>query len=230
MAALISGSIRAVVFDAVGTLIHPEPSAATVYTEAARRFGSQLGEAAIAPRFAAAFARQEAADRAAGWRTSEAREVARWRAIVAEVLDDVRDPEACFQYLYGHFARPSAWRSEPDAAGTFARLSGRGYRLAIASNFDSRLPGVLAADAFRGVPIVVSATVGWRKPARAFFQAVCHTVAAEAGEMLYVGDDLSNDYEGARAAGSAAVLFDPRGKASSGVTCLARLADMLPAT
>src|SRR4051794_29016008 len=35
--------IRAVVFDAVGTLIHPEPSAAAVYTAFGRQFGSCLG-------------------------------------------------------------------------------------------------------------------------------------------------------------------------------------------
>ncbi len=56
-------AIRAVFFDAVGTLIHPEPSAAKVYGEIGRRFGSRYSAAAIATRFVAAFRKQEDFDR-----------------------------------------------------------------------------------------------------------------------------------------------------------------------
>src|SRR5438067_2160826 len=83
--------IRAVAFDAVGTLIHPEPSAAEVYASIGRRFGSRLEVAEIRTRFRAAFAEQEVIDRASGWVTSEERERHRWQDIVARVLDDVRD-------------------------------------------------------------------------------------------------------------------------------------------
>ena len=38
-----AGAIRAVFFDAVGTLIHPEPAAATVYARIGQRFGTRLG-------------------------------------------------------------------------------------------------------------------------------------------------------------------------------------------
>ena len=47
--------VRAVVFDAVGTVIHPEPRAPVVYAEAARRFGSKRTVDEITPRFIAAF-------------------------------------------------------------------------------------------------------------------------------------------------------------------------------
>src|SRR5207302_1039003 len=49
--------VRAVFFDAVGTLIHPEPPAGAVYAEVGRRHGSRLTAAEIARRFAAAFRR-----------------------------------------------------------------------------------------------------------------------------------------------------------------------------
>ena len=81
---LVPPGTRAVFFDAVGTLIHPDPPAPSVYAEAARRFGSRLDLPAVAARFRAAFRRQEELDHAGGLRTDEAREVARWRAIVAE--------------------------------------------------------------------------------------------------------------------------------------------------
>jgi putative hydrolase of the HAD superfamily len=214
---LIPPETRAAVFDAVGTLIHPDPPAAAVYAAAGHRFGSKLGEREIAARFAAAFGRQEAIDRARGLRTDEAREETRWRAIVAEVLDDVTDPEACFRHLYEHFARPSAWRAEPDAGATLARLARRGYRLGIASNFDHRLRRVLAGGEFRDLPLVISAEVGWRKPSAAFFAAVSRTLGVEPRQLLYVGDDPENDYERARAAGCGAILFDPRDRARADV-------------
>ena len=69
--------IRAIYFDAVGTLIHPEPAAHRVYSEAGRRHGSLLSPEEIRVRFGHAFRRQEEADRTSGWRTSEARETLR---------------------------------------------------------------------------------------------------------------------------------------------------------
>lgn len=203
--------IRAWFFDAVGTLIRPEPSAAAVYAEVGRRHGSRLSEDVIAHRFRAAFRAEEAADCAAGWRTSEAREVERWRRIVGRVLDDVTDPEAVFCELWDHFARSGAWRCEPEAADVLAMVERLGVVLGVASNFDRRLRAVLA-----GIPelallrhVVVSSEVGWRKPSPEFFGALLRVAAFEAEEVLLVGDDVGNDFEGARAAGLATVLYDP---------------------
>jgi putative hydrolase of the HAD superfamily len=203
--------IAAVYFDAVGTLLHPEPPAAAVYAAAARRFGSRLDLPTIAARFAAAFRRQEGLDVAAGLRTEEAREVARWRAIVGEVLDDASDPEKCFEELYAHFARPLAWRCAPGTAAVLGELDRRGYVLGIASNFDHRLRGVVA-----GLPelrpvrhLVISTEVGWRKPAAVFFRAVVDRVGRAPPQVLFVGDDPVNDLEGARRAGLRALLVSP---------------------
>lgn len=201
--------IRAWFFDAVGTLIHPEPPAATVYAEVGRRHGSLLDAAVIAARFREAFCIEEEADRQAEWRTSERREVERWRRIVAGVLDDVRDRERCFEELWDHFARPEVWRCNPDAAAVLA--GGDGMVLGVASNFDSRLRTVLA-----GMPelrplrhVIVSSEVGWRKPAGRFFEEVVRASGSRPQEVLLVGDDPENDYEGALAVGLAAVLYDP---------------------
>ena len=70
---------RVIYFDAVGTLLHPEPSAAFVYASIGQRLGSQLEVKAIRQTFAAAFASQDLLDRAYGWKTSEQREIERWR-------------------------------------------------------------------------------------------------------------------------------------------------------
>jgi len=225
---LLSG-IQAVVFDAVGTLIHPEPPAPLVYATVGARFGSTLSPQTIAERFAAAFQREEEVDRAIGLRTSEDREQERWRRIVASVLDEVTDPEECFRELYLHFSRPGAWRCEPEAIATLEQLPDHGYTLGLAANFDTRLKNVLA-----GFPmlwtiaqVVISSEIGWRKPAPAFFARVCQELALPAEQVLYVGDDLDNDYGAAGAAGLRAVLFDPENRAPANVTRIGRLADLL---
>jgi len=211
---MIPAGIDVVVFDAVGTLLHPEPPAATVYGEIGRRFGGRYSAQAISQRFAAAFTREEEADRAAGWNTGEDRERRRWRNIVASVLDDVQDQDACFAELYQHFARPQAWRCEADTATILKELSVRGYRLGMASNYDHRLRTVVA-----GLPelkpithLIISSEIGWRKPAPQFFDAISQAVQAPPERILYIGDDPINDYEGASAAGIRALLYDPRGK------------------
>jgi putative hydrolase of the HAD superfamily len=203
--------IRAVFFDAVGTLIHPAPPAAEVYAEVGSRFGSRYTVPEIAPRFRAAFRRQEAGDRASSWRTNEERERRRWQQIVAEVLDDVTDPLSCFEALFEHFAQPDAWHVDPQAGATMSALALHGFRVGIASNYDSRLHRLAA-----GLPaheyLLISSEVGWRKPAGEFFAAMCRRAGLQPGQIAHIGDDFDNDYEGARAAGLQAVLVDPQGK------------------
>ena len=204
--------IRAIYFDAVGTLIHPQPSAAEVYLEVGRRYGSPVSRATCLRRFQKAFRKQELIDNERGWTTSENRERQRWRNIVADVLGDVRDPEACFAELYQHFAKPQAWACAPGTEELLEDLKRQGYLLGLASNYDHRLHTVVAGLApLRAIQhIVISSEVGWRKPASAFFAALCRQAKLPAAEILYVGDDRVNDYDGARAAGLQAVLVDPR--------------------
>jgi putative hydrolase of the HAD superfamily len=226
---LLPNSIRAVFFDAVGTLIHPDPPASDVYANVGRRFGSRLDSTAIGPRFRAAFHRQEDYDREHGYRTNCEREVQRWRSIVAEVLDDVTDPQACFQTLFEHFARPDAWRCESDTGAVLGALVKLGYRLGLASNYDTRLHQV--ADGLPQLqPLrhrVISAEVGFCKPTAGFFQKVCEAADAAPQQILVVGDDFVDDYEGAIAAGLSAILYDPSGAHPDKMTVrIARLGDL----
>jgi putative hydrolase of the HAD superfamily len=223
-------TIRAVFFDAVGTLRHPDPPAADLYATAGARFGSRLPRAVITKRFGAAFRRQEEADRASGHVTSEEREVARWRGIVAEVLDDVTDVDRCFSELYDHFARPDAWRVEPDADAMLHALAEHGIVLGVCSNFDHRLRGLVTAlpELARIRRIVISSEVGWKKPAAGFFAEVARAAEAPADQILIVGDDADNDFTGARAAGLHALLFDPHGRSALAPEWrIARLSDLV---
>lgn len=220
--------VRAIFFDAVGTVIHPDPPAAEIYAQVGRQHGSRLSAADIRPRFAAAFQRQEIRDREAGWRTSEERESERWRTIVSEVLADANDPDACFAELFAHFRRPDAWRCAPDVHPTLTALAKRGYRLGLASNYDRRLYPVAAGLLLPFAPILISSEVGWRKPSCQFFAALCDAVALPPEAILLVGDDLVNDYEGARQAGLQALLFDPQGQyAASPIRRITHLRELL---
>ncbi|VTR94369.1 haloacid dehalogenase superfamily subfamily -2-like had subfamily ia : Haloacid dehalogenase superfamily enzyme, subfamily IA OS=Singulisphaera acidiphila (strain ATCC BAA-1392 / DSM 18658 / VKM B-2454 / MOB10) GN=Sinac_5298 PE=4 SV=1: HAD_2 [Gemmata massiliana] len=206
--------IRAIFFDAVGTLLFPEPSAPAVYAAVALRYGLRLAPGDVQNRFITAYRVEEAADVATQLATSEARERERWHRIVTQTLTGVSDPEACYRDLFDHFAKPAAWRVAPDAAEVLAALQSRGLVLGMGSNYDARLWPVLA-----GFPelaaltdrVVISAAVGVRKPGTGFFQTVTRIANCEPNEVLFVGDDLDNDYVGATTAGMHAILLDPRG-------------------
>jgi putative hydrolase of the HAD superfamily len=195
----------------VGTLIHPDPPAGDAYALVGRRFGSRLESAEVQRRFTAAFRAEEQFDLTHDLRTSEAREVERWRRIVAAVLDDVADAEGCFRALHSHFARPAAWRCEAGAAEVLQALRGAGYQVGLASNFDHRLRGLAGArPELAGVGhIVISSEVGWKKPSPRFFARLSERTGLAPREVLIVGDDVDNDVVGARAAAMLALLFDP---------------------
>jgi len=229
MSKWVHAGIRAVVFDAVGTLIHTRPGAVEIYHTLAARQGVQLEELHVRQRFVAAYRAEEAIDQAAGWITSEQREHQRWRAIVTHTLAVLPDPGAAFQELFEHFASPSAWQVPDEAAGVLQALRDRGLILGMGTNYDSRVERVVA-----GLPqltllwgrLVVSAAIGFRKPGVEFFQKVVQFAGCSPREVLFVGDDLENDYEGAIAAGLEAVLLDPRGQ-SSAPRRIERLTDLL---
>ncbi len=206
--------VRAIFFDAVGTVIHPEPSAGDAYVMIGRRFGSRLADDEVRRRFALAFRRQEEDDLRRGLHTDEEREQRRWQHIVAEVLDDVQDRASCFQVLYDHFTRPTSWRCDAHTAAVVSALRDQGYLIGLASNFDHRLRTVSAGlRELVGVStLVISSEIGWKKPAPAFFAALCEQVALAPEQVLLIGDDPDNDLAGALAAGLHALLLDPRGR------------------
>jgi putative hydrolase of the HAD superfamily len=226
----IPTGVRAVFFDAVGTLLFPEPSAPVIYAEAALRHGLSISPTAVRERFVAAYRREEAMDVATNWATSEARERDRWRRIVIDTLSGVADPEACYAHLFDHFAKPEAWRVAPDAEAVLTSLRDRGLLLGLGSNYDDRLWSVLA-----GFPelapvrdrVLISSVVGVRKPGAGFFREAARVANCEVSEVLFVGDDLGNDYAGATAAGMPAVLLDPGGRHPEVAERVERLGDLL---
>ena len=197
-------SVKVVVFDAVGTLLHADPPVAEVYHLAGWEHGSQLSPEEVSRRLRAAFAASEAGEGLVRPATNETLERERWRRIVTAIFDDVPDAgEGLFRTLWQHFADPAHWRLYSDAAVVIEELAARGLRLAIASNFDRRLQAIVHADRHlrRCERCFVSSEIGYPKPDRRFFAAIEAQLGLLPGEILLVGDDWTNDIEGARAAG-----------------------------
>lgn len=228
-----------IAFDAVGTLIRPEPAVGEIYHRVAQRHGSRLTLAEITARFKQAFHDSEV-----GWAvptasspngghsppyeltTSEELERERWLRIVKQVIDDVPDATPCFHELYAHFARPESWRCFADVGPALTRLKSAGYRIAVASNFDHRLHAVCdGMPELRDIECrVISALVGYRKPSRGFFNALLAATRCAPDHILMVGDDHENDILGARRAGMQAVFLDRRdGQCDEGISSLERL-------
>jgi putative hydrolase of the HAD superfamily len=218
--------VRGVVFDAVGTLMDPEPSVARAYAQAARRQGVELDEGVVRGRFRRHFGDDEVDEMRGPLATDEATERRRWWRIVVGCLPEVPDPGRAFEELWDHFGRPSAWRPYPDAAGALGALWRAGLGVVVASNFDGRLRGVLAGlEGLRpwADSAVISSEVGRRKPHAEFYRAACARLGLPPGAVLCAGDDPENDLRGPRRAGLRAVLIDREGRAPGGLPALPSL-------
>jgi len=202
--------IRAVLFDATGTLIHLRESVGTTYAQLAHRYGVEIPAARLDAAFTRVFRRMPpmAFPGVASGHIPE-RERHWWRALVMATFEEAdatqrfTDFDRCFDQLFDHYAEPAAWELAPDIHETLAKLRQRGVRTGIVSNFDYRLPRIL--DAFGLTPlldvVLLSADVGAAKPDPRIFAAAVERLGVEASEAVYVGDDADDDIAGARAAG-----------------------------
>lgn len=219
---------RWVAFDAVGTLLVPEPSVPVVYHAAGQRHGSRLDLAAVAERFSRVYRQRANPELLDRLQTNENQERIWWQRVVREVFPDVGDPLALHADLHDHFARPDAWRLCDDAAATIQSLQMSGIQVALASNFDARLHAIGAGHpGLKWIEVrVVSSEVGWRKPAREFYTALALACGARLEEILMVGDDRDCDFNGAKAAGLSALLIDRRATSPS-EDCLTSLTELV---
>lgn len=112
------------------------------------------------------------------------------------------------------FALREAWEVFPDVVPALEALRDLGVRLAVVSNWDSRLPAVLdRLDLSRHFDaVVVSHLEGVEKPDPEIFRRALSRLAATPDAALHVGDLPRVDLDGARAAGLDGVLVDRRGR------------------
>ena len=97
----------------------------------------------------------------------------------------------------------------PGAQETITALRARGIAVVIVTNSDGHAAENLAACGFAGIPVIDSHVVGSAKPDVRIFEAALAVAGATAGQTVHVGDTLSADVAGARAAGITPIHFDP---------------------
>jgi putative hydrolase of the HAD superfamily len=198
--------IQAVTFDAGGTLVEPWPSVGHVYAEIANRHGLP----GIAPQLLTqSFAKAWKARKDFGYSIPE------WEGIVAETFATItgaKPDAALFDDLYRRFAEPDAWRVFDDVFPTMEALRRRGLRLAVISNWDTRLIPLLNAIGLSKVVefVVVSAETGFHKPSVEIFHHAAKRFGLPPETILHVGDSEQEDVNGARAAGFEAIRIARR--------------------
>ena len=200
------GRYRAVLIDALGTLVRLEPPAPALRAELGAR-GFEVTEAE-AEAGAAAEIQHYLAHQLDG-RDRESLEDL--RASCAEAMraalpgGDGLDPVPAREAMLAAL-RFTAFE---DAAPALAELRAGGVRIVAVSNWDCSLDDVLESlgllDALDGA--VASAVVGAAKPDPAPFARALELAGAAPAEALHVGDSPVNDVEGAHAAGIDAALL-----------------------
>lgn len=196
--------VRAVFFDAGGTLLYPHPSVGEVYARVARGHGVHAEPENLNKIFREIWHQKDGLSMAAF--SDEKSERNWWREIVREVFSRVEkfnDFELFFDDLYDQFASPQTWQLFEETHAVLDYFKSRGYIVGMISNWDSRL--LKLCDAFDIKKyfdfMLISAIYGKAKPHKDIFSEALRLSGVAPNEALHVGDSLEDDIRGARAAG-----------------------------
>jgi putative hydrolase of the HAD superfamily len=199
-------ALRAVLLDALGTLVELPPPAPALAEELRAR-GAAVTEAEAAAAVLAEIgyyrAHLDEAPDAAG--------LARLRARCTDVLRDAL-PEGArdlpSEELQAALLAALRFRPYPEVPAALAVMRERGLRLVVVSNWDVSLHEVLARTGLDTLVdgAIASAQLGRAKPDPAPLLAGLALAGAEPHEALHVGDSVEHDVRGARAAGIEPVL------------------------
>jgi putative hydrolase of the HAD superfamily len=191
---------RAVLLDALGTLVALEPPA----THLAAGLGIADDE-----RLAAAVRAEMAYYRDHSDEGRDPASLAELRRRCAAVLSAELGREVAVEELMASIR----FRAFDDAAPALSALRRRRLRVVCVSNWDYALPEVLDRIGLAALldGVVTSAAVGARKPDPAIFAAGLEAAGCGAAEALHVGDSSDEDIAGASAAGIRALLIDRSG-------------------
>jgi len=202
---------RAVLFDAGGTLAHPdweriinlaerETGRAYGFTEMRRRFSEALR--AVDGRLSEAGVREHT--QRPGWLFLDMFSAL---GVERETCDRMVS-----QVLAAHGERHIWCGLDPDVSRVMGQLKRAGIKLGVISNTeDGRLEELLKLmeiDADFDL-LVDSHLVGLRKPDAAIFHYALSQLGVAADEAVYIGDSYGHDVLGAKNAGLRAILLDP---------------------
>jgi len=206
-------SLKAIFFDAVGTLFYLTKTVGDHYA----LVGSELGLTLDAHELDRAFytASAKMPPRSAINEPREDDDKGWWRQLVDLVLDQLApslsefDRDNFFEIAYEHFAEAGVWKLYPEVVDVLRELQPH-YQLAVISNFDGRLRLILEhlgiSKFFEHV--FVSSEIGADKPDPEIFRRALKFVNLKPDQVLYVGDDPNRDWKAAAAAGLSVFKLD----------------------
>lgn len=218
---------RALLLDALGTLVELEPPVEPLRRELRAHFGLELGEAEAtrALRAEIAFYRahhDEAHDRGA---------LAGLRERAAAALREALPPagaELPLAPLTEALLAALRFRPFPEVPDVLRAARAAGTRLVVVSNWDVSLHDVLAETGLAPLldGVVTSAELGSAKPEPAIFARGLALAGVAAEQALHVGDSVEHDVVGARAAGIAVRLVVREGPPPPGVPAVRSLREL----
>lgn len=207
---------RVVLVDAAGTLFHPRVALGALLRDIAVPCGIDASPERMESVFRSCWA-NDRRDHPLSGPTTAGEDRARWDRLALAVLDRLggcRNPPGFLDGFYRIHGDPACWRLFPGVESGLAALAGGGRRLAVVSNWDSRLFGLVAGMGLgRWFEVVfASAPFGAAKPDASIFRAALAHFGAAPAETVFIGDSLEDDVHGAEACGIPAVWFCPAGR------------------
>ena len=198
--------IRAILFDAAGTLFYLTKTVGDHYAYVGREVGLELDAQKLENAFHAAWQQMSRRPAIEGPRENDDKDW--WRELVGHVFDQVApsvnelDRDNFFEVAYEHFAEPGVWDLYPEVPEVLAQLRRR-FQLAVISNFDGRLRFILQHLGISNYfsHLFISSELGANKPDPEIFRHALKTMHLNAEEVLHVGDDPERDWKAAKEAG-----------------------------
>ena len=216
--------VRAVLLDALGTLVELQPPAPRL-----RRLLHEAGFEVTEEQAAAGFLAEIAYYLDHHLDGSDRERLERLRDRCAEEMRRALDiPGLDHATARSAMLGALEFSAYPDVLPALAELRDRNLTLVVASNWDCSLPdwlrpaGVL--DLVDGV--VTSAEVGAAKPSSRVFERALAVAGVQPSEALHAGDRLDNDVQGAAAAGVRGVLVQRDGTPPPGVDAIGSLSEL----
>jgi putative hydrolase of the HAD superfamily len=207
--------VKAIFFDAAGTLFDAREPVGHTYARIARQHGLTADDVVVSAGFRRAFASTPGLAFGPGRRADELRRLERewWYGLVRrsfEGLGEFDSFDAFFDELFAYFGDPASWVALPQAHSVLQRLKDTNLKLGIISNFDHRLYRILDGLDLRPFfdTVTISSEAGYSKPAREIFTTALSASGVAGAEAVHVGDSEHMDVRGAQDAGLRAILID----------------------